>query len=188
MILTAYYVLEDPKPFLTIENPKMLDVARVVRTVDWNRFTNVTLTIDEDNWLDGSGSMDPVDGLSMMLSVDVTQYVATPAPTRPEDMFEPFRRYLEGDLKWLFAYIYDAERLNLSDEQVEALRAADIQKQQQLGQPPPPTPEEIIAEANDYFATKDYATFIERLTPHESILSSIQRKKLEIARRKLEES
>jgi len=67
------------EPTVVTNEPSEAGVANAVRSMDWNRFAFVTLHKDDRNWLDGSGSMQPEDGLSMMLSVDGVQYVTETA-------------------------------------------------------------------------------------------------------------
>lgn len=124
MILKTQY-LNDRRPTIVSETPRAADVAAAVCSINWNQFAFVTLFQDEDNWLDGSGSLDPSDGLSMMLSVDGIQYVTETAPPTPDSMLLIFNAYLDGDAPSLFGLIYDAAERGLSDADVDNLRRED---------------------------------------------------------------
>jgi hypothetical protein len=172
----------DREPTDVTTNPTESDVANAVRSMDWNRFAFVTLVKDDDNWLDGSGCLEPDCGLSMMLSIDRIQYVAEAAPPTPDSMLETFSAYLDGDDDLLFALIYDARRRGLTAEDITTLRREEETTQRERMM------REAVAEAAELFSNEDYGAFIQKLGPFESLLGAMDAKKLSIARKRHSEN
>ncbi|MCR9201496.1 MAG: hypothetical protein NXI04_22875 [Planctomycetaceae bacterium] len=168
----------DGPEVIVSESPTFDLVSTTISQVDWSEFSFVSLFIDDDNWLDGSGCMNPTDGLSVMLSVARIQYVSETAPDQPSVFLPYFDAYLKGNLDELFALIYDAKRKGLSEAQVVARRREDDlpQRQRML--------DETIAASALLFDQKQYASYISGLTPFEDLLPSVHLKKLELARRR----
>lgn len=177
MILRISYE-GDREPTDVTTNPTESDVADAVRSMDWNRFAFVTLLKDDGNWLDGSGCLEPDFGLSMMLSVERIQYVTETAPPTPSSMLPVFNAYLRGDDDSLFALIYDATRRGLTADDIARLcrKEATTQRKRMLKM--------VVVEAAELFAGKDYAAFIQKLAPFESLLGASDAKKLAVARKK----
>ena len=46
------------------KNPDLALIEKTVKSLPWSEITFVVLKIDEKNWIEGSGSLDPTDGLS----------------------------------------------------------------------------------------------------------------------------
>ncbi|MEM7558033.1 MAG: hypothetical protein AAF394_02830 [Planctomycetota bacterium] len=172
----------DAPEVIVSESPTSDFVAATISRVDWSEFSFVTLFIDDDNWLDGSGCMNPLDGLSVMLSVARIQYVCETAPEHPDDFLPYFDVYLSGDLNQLFALIYNAQLHGLSDAQVAERRCKDDLPQRQR------LLDETIAATNALFAQKQYDKFIDDLTPYQDLLTPAHLKKLDLARRRQAES
>ena len=164
------------------ESPTMELVAHSIASIDWQVFSFVSLFIDDDNWLDGSGCMNPTDGLSVMLSVDSIQYVCESAPAQPQDFLPYFESYLNGKRDELFGLMYDAKQNNLSSAQIEDRRRQDElpQRQRML--------DETLASVSNLFAEKRYAEYISALTPFEHLLPALHLKKLKLARNRQTES
>ena len=121
----------DREPTDVTTDPSESDVAKAVHSMDWNRFAFVTLFKDDDNWLDGSGCLEPGFGLSMMLSVDGVQYVTATAPPTPDTMLETFNAYLKGDDDLLFSLIFDAKRRGLTSDDIASLRSEEESQQRE---------------------------------------------------------
>ncbi len=177
MILRTNYD-GDLEPTDVTGDPAETEIAAAVRSMDWNRFAFVTLFKDDDNWLEGSGCLEPGFGLSMMLSVDRIQYVTATAPPTPDAMLGLFNAYLKGDDDLLFGLIYDAKRRGLNADDVSTLRQQDETPQRERMM------SAALAESADLFLKKDYGAFIAALSPYESLLGPMDAKKLAIARRK----
>lgn len=178
MILRIHYE-DDPRPTDVAANPTEAQVVDAVHSMDWSRFGFVTLHIDESNWLEGSGCLEPGFGLSMMLSDGGVQYVTETAPPTPESMLPIFNAYLQSNTDLLYCLLYDAESRGLAAGEIEELRREEEATQMQR------IVREVMAEAAPLFSQKDYATFIEKLAPYEQWLTSMDQKKLAIARKKL---
>ena len=154
-------------------------LVSTISSIDWQVFSFVTLVVDDDNWLDGSGCMNPTDGLSVMLSVDRIQYVSSSAPNHPADLVPFFESYLNQRMDVLFGQIYDAATNNLSAVQVENIRLQDElpQRQRML--------DETINSSAKLFAEKRYAEYVDVLTPYESVLPPIHQKKWQLAKKRI---
>ena len=164
------------------ESPTCDLVATTILQVDWSEFSFVSLFIDDDNWLCGSGCMNPTDGLAVMLSVARIQYVSETAPDEPGSFVPYFDAYLNGNLDELFALIYDAKLYGLSEAQVVARRREDDLPQRRR------LLDETIAATAVLFTQKQYAKYISSLTPFEDLLPTVHLEKLELARRCLAEN
>lgn len=103
------------------ESPTREDVASVLQSLDWNRFSSIQLTIDDENWLNGSGCDDADTGLSMMLSIDSIQHVSETAPDSPPTMLPALYEYLDGKLSGVLRLIYDADARGLSSDDIEKI-------------------------------------------------------------------
>ena len=164
------------------EAPTLQLVQSAITSMDWQVFTFVTLVVDDDNWLDGSGFMNPTDGLSGMLSLDRIQYVCESAPAQPQEFFPYFEAYLHSNWDDLFALIYGAKLNGLSSVQIEDRRREDELPQRKR------LLDETLASTSSLFAEKRYAEYIAALTPFELLLPPLHLKKLELARRRQMES
>ena len=176
MILETRY-LDDRDPQVIGTDPSEVTIVETVRSLDWNRFAFVTLRRDGANWIDGSGSLEPDTGLSIMLSHDGIEYVTETAPT-VDTIAAALCAFRQGDEEELFAMIYHVPGRELTAEMIQTFRQEEVaeQRQRQL--------ESALTEAAELFRNKEYQSFVARLQPFESLLGPTDAKKLELARRK----
>ena len=71
-------------------------INQVMARLDWNKFYNVQLTIDDDNWLAVGGSLGE-DGLAIIYSEKGEQFVAVDPPKTIDQMTKVLESYLKGD-------------------------------------------------------------------------------------------
>lgn len=83
------------------------EVLAAVKATDWAapEISGVTLE-SAAGWADGSGSLDPGVGLSLMVERHGVQHVGVSAPERPEEIVEFLKAYLAGDLRKVFEQLY----------------------------------------------------------------------------------
>lgn len=56
-------------------NPEYSEIRKIVFDLTWDDMTFVTASIDEDNWLDGSGSLNPEEGLCISCCINGVEYL-----------------------------------------------------------------------------------------------------------------
>jgi hypothetical protein len=83
-------------------------VVAAVAETDWAdpELSGVTLE-SAVGWADGSGSLDPSVGLSLMVEQYGVQHVGLHAPRQPEEIAQFLGAYLAGDLRQVFERLYD---------------------------------------------------------------------------------
>ena len=177
MILRRCYA-DEQHPQVVAEEPGLEAVTAALASTDWNRLAFLTLERDEKNRLEGSGSINPVDGLCLILLEDGVEHVSETAPPDPQAMLPAFNAYLQGNVDYVFRVIVDADARGLSDEQVAEIRRGAAQQQERRSL------EQVLADASSLFTEKRFAEYIAAVEPYEESLGAIDRKKLELARKK----
>lgn len=83
-------------------------VVAAVAETDWSdpELSGVTLE-SAAGWADGSGSLDPGVGLSLMVEQYGVQHVGLHAPEQPEEIAQFLAAYLAGDLRQVFERLYE---------------------------------------------------------------------------------
>jgi hypothetical protein len=82
---------------------KRLDAAIIEKTVkelSWSDITFVVLKVDDKNWIEGSGSLKPRDGLSARYMKNGTEHVSTKAPKTLHEIVALLQSYHAGDGRW----------------------------------------------------------------------------------------
>ncbi len=95
MQLTIFHGYGDSEETVS-ESATIELVNQVMERLDWNKFTNVQLTIDDNNWLSVGGSLGS-DGLSVIYSENGEQFVTVDPPETEEQMTKVLRSYLNDD-------------------------------------------------------------------------------------------
>ncbi len=75
-------------------------IELTIRNQPWDDITFVVLRIDDDNWFEVSGSLNPDDGLSASYSESGTEHVSASPPESLDHCIALMRSYLKGDDKW----------------------------------------------------------------------------------------
>jgi hypothetical protein len=99
MILEIYEP-PDHAPRQVAENPDSAKIENTVKGLPWSDITFIVLKIDENNWIEGSGSLNPEDGLSARYSENGKEYVAENPPKSLEVIVSLLQSYASGDGKW----------------------------------------------------------------------------------------
>jgi hypothetical protein len=81
-------------------NPDAETIARVVQGLSWSDITFVVLKKDENNYLEGSGSFNPNDGLSATYMEDGVEHVSRYSPKSLQVIVALLTSYRSGDGKW----------------------------------------------------------------------------------------
>ena len=85
---------------VTARDPDAATIARTVHDLAWDPITFVILKVDDDNWMEGSGSRDPSDGLSAKVTLDGEERVSSYAVDSLEEMVALLQSYRAGDGRW----------------------------------------------------------------------------------------
>jgi hypothetical protein len=91
----------DHRDSLVVANPDSSVIERTVRNLPWSDITFVVLKTDENNWIEGSGSLKPEDGLSARYMVHGEEHVAARAPSSLDELLALLQSYRRGDGRWL---------------------------------------------------------------------------------------
>lgn len=94
------------EPRVVATNPSLEEIREHVFALKWDDITFVTAQIDEDNWLDGSGSLNPEDGLSGMCCIDGTQYVTDDAPESLDAIVDLLHSFVLRDGAWRTSVVW----------------------------------------------------------------------------------
>ena len=81
-------------------NPDAAEIATTIKTMPWSDLTFVVLRTDENNWIEGSGSLKPEDGLSARYMVNGEEHVAAQAPSSLDELVALLQSYSKGDGRW----------------------------------------------------------------------------------------
>ena len=76
-------------------------ISTLVKSEAWRTITFVVIQIDENNWLECSGSLRPEDGLSARYCVEGEEYVACRAPDSLDMCINLLVSYNQKDNRWL---------------------------------------------------------------------------------------
>jgi len=82
------------------KNPDQVLIEKTVRELAWSDITFVVLKIDDKNWIEGSGSLNPRDGLSARYMKDGKEHVSTRAPKSLDEIIALLQSYRCGDGRW----------------------------------------------------------------------------------------
>ena len=85
---------------VTARDPDAATIARTVHKLAWDPITFVVLKVDEDNWMEGSGSRDPTDGFSARVMLDGEERVSSRAPESLDEIIALLQSYRAGDGRW----------------------------------------------------------------------------------------
>lgn len=75
-------------------------IVSTIRNQRWKDLTFVVLRIDDKNWFEVSGSLNPEDGLAARYSENGTEYVSDVAPDSLEQCISLMLSYFKADDKW----------------------------------------------------------------------------------------
>jgi hypothetical protein len=81
-------------PLVVATDPDRMTIETVVRSLAWADITFVILKIDDNNWIEGSGSLSPQDGLSARYMEDGQEFVSSRPPDSLQeiiDLLDSFR-------------------------------------------------------------------------------------------------
>ena len=88
------------KPRVVSTNPDVVTIDRIVRGLPWSDITFVVLRKDETNYIEGSGSLNPSDGLSARYVENGVEHVSRQAPESLRVIVALLASYRSGDGKW----------------------------------------------------------------------------------------
>lgn len=93
------------------EYPDAALIEQTVRAMDWQveDIVGVTLERDRQNWADGSGSLSPRNGLSLMIEDGGVQHVSVNAPTTIDEVIEFLIAYNRSDRKRVYEILLAKE-------------------------------------------------------------------------------
>ena len=75
-------------------------ILDTINNLSWNDLTFVILKIDDDNLMEGSGSLNPSDGLSARYLENGQEHVSSSAPESLQIIYDLLASYLVGDNTW----------------------------------------------------------------------------------------
>ena len=82
------------------KNPDPAVINKTVKDQEWSDITFVVLKFDDNNWIEGSGSLNPRDGLSARYSKDGEEHVSSRPPKSLEEIIALLQSFLSGDGRW----------------------------------------------------------------------------------------
>jgi hypothetical protein len=82
------------------KNPDSAVIKNTVESLKWSGITFVILKRDSKNWIEGSGSLRPEDGLSARYSEDGVEHVSARAPVSLAEIVDLLQSYRSGDGRW----------------------------------------------------------------------------------------
>jgi len=177
MRLSTYYE-GDQDVKVVAEDADLRTIEETLQGMDWSSIAFLTLSKDDNNHCEGSGSSSPHDGFCLTLKEYGVDFVSEAAPPSPQAMLPAFEAYLNGDIDRVLRIICDAEQRGLSDQDIADLKRAAVD--QQGGR----LAREVVAEAASLFRERKYAEYVAKVAPVESFLSATDQKKLALARKK----
>ncbi|HVE79651.1 MAG TPA: hypothetical protein VNA89_12340 [Gemmatimonadaceae bacterium] len=80
--------------------PDAATIEQIVEGLAWADITFVILKRDERNWIEGSGSLNPEDGLSARYMSDGDERVASRPPASLGEIIALLQSYRSGDERW----------------------------------------------------------------------------------------
>jgi len=96
--------IHEPPEYEPREISKNADAAMIrktVRDLSWSDVTFVVLKIDDKNFIEGSGSLKPEDGLSARYMKDGKEHVSKGAPKSLDEIVLLLLSYQAGNNTWL---------------------------------------------------------------------------------------
>ena len=81
-------------------NPDLSTIAAAIRALSWDDITFVVLRLDENTWIEGSGSLRPEDGLSARFMEDGVEHVSRSAPEGLNVIEQLLTSFLLRDDRW----------------------------------------------------------------------------------------
>jgi hypothetical protein len=100
-MLLVVYAPPDQHDSLVAADPDSSLIERTVRNLPWSDITFVVLKTDEQNWIEGSGSLKPEDGLSARYMLHGEEHVSARAPSSLDELLALLHSYRRGDGRWL---------------------------------------------------------------------------------------
>lgn len=99
-MILQLYPPPNHEPTTITDAPDAGQVEATIRNQPWDDITFVVLRIDDANWFEVSGSLDPSDGLSAAYSEDGIEHVSDGAPESLDICVSLMLSYLRSDDKW----------------------------------------------------------------------------------------
>jgi hypothetical protein len=81
-------------------DPSESEIVATVRGLAWQEISFVVLAVDENTWIEGSGSLDPADGFSARYLEDGVERVSCDAPPSLDAIVELLLSYRRNDDRW----------------------------------------------------------------------------------------
>lgn len=81
-------------------DPDAGTIVRTVRGLAWDTITYVILKADDDHWIEGSGSLDPTDGLSARVTIGGETWVSSRPLQSLDEMLWLLLSWRKGDDEW----------------------------------------------------------------------------------------
>ena len=99
MILEVHEPPEDG-PREISKSPDAALIDKTVRGLSWSDITFVVLKVDDNNWIEGSGSLNPQDGLSARYMKNGKEHVSAHAPRSLDEIVSLLQSYRAGNGRW----------------------------------------------------------------------------------------
>lgn len=87
-------------PRIVATNPDATAIKRAIEGLKWDDITFVVLKYDDDNWIEGSGSLRPDDGLSARYVEGGNEYISARPPESLDEIVRLLESYRSGDGRW----------------------------------------------------------------------------------------
>ena len=81
-------------------SPDAATIRDAVNGLTWSDLTFVTVKRDNNNWLEGSGSLNPEDGLSARYMANGEEHVAARAPNSLNEIVALLQSFAASDGRW----------------------------------------------------------------------------------------
>lgn len=90
----------DYRPREVSKSPDLALIEKTVKGLAWSDITFVILKVDDNNWIEGSGSLKPTDGLSARYLKDGKEHVSARAPKSLDEIISILQSFHSGDGRW----------------------------------------------------------------------------------------
>jgi hypothetical protein len=87
-------------PLAVAADPDRMTIETVVRSLAWADITFVILKIDDNNWIEGSGSLSPRDGLSARYMHAGKEFVSSRPPDSLQEIIDLLDSFRSQDGRW----------------------------------------------------------------------------------------
>lgn len=101
-VLSEYVGSEDK---IISDSTTVEQIEITMNQLDWNGFEQVLLSVDDNNWIEVSGSLKKEVGFSSMYSENGNQYLRQKELTSVKEMTEILISYLNGETKYKRDYV-----------------------------------------------------------------------------------